>query len=65
MNNEVRQAIAKAGLKYWQVADAVGVSETTLYVWMRHELTGEKRTRVMNAIETLCKQRSQEEPVCR
>ena len=29
MNDQIRKAIETSGLKYWQVADAVGVADTT------------------------------------
>lgn len=52
-NLDVRQAIQKAGLKHWQVAEAAGISQYTLCVWLRSDLSNERRLRVMQAIERL------------
>lgn len=57
-NADIRSLIKKAGLKQWEVADAIGASETTLCVWLRKPLKGERRSRVENAIEQLRKERS-------
>ena len=49
-NKEIRTAITAAGVRYWQIADVLQVHENTLYRLLRHELTGEKRQRVLAAI---------------
>ena len=56
-NLEIRNAIAAAGLKHWQLADAIGISPYTLSVWMRHELEGERLERVKQAVAELTKGR--------
>lgn len=52
-NKNIRNAIEKAGLRYWQVAEAIGISPTTLCIWLRQELTGERLERVQAALEAL------------
>lgn len=52
-NKDIRKAIEQAGISYWQVADAIGIHPATLCVWLRHELDGEKKKKVENAIEYL------------
>ncbi len=54
-NQEIRDRITKADLKHWQVAEAAGVSQYTLCVWLRTELTGERLKRVESAIDRLTK----------
>lgn len=54
-NCELRNTIAKMGLKYWQVADAIGISYSTFTIWLRHELDGEKLERVQAALDELGK----------
>ena len=54
-NTEIRKKILQLGLKYWQIADAMGISSYTLSVWLRHELTGSRLERVRSAIEDLQK----------
>lgn len=54
MNNiEIRQAIVASGLKYWQVAEALNVSDSTLTKWLRKELDPAKKAAVMEAIARL------------
>lgn len=60
-NLDVRQAIQKAGLKHWQVAEATGISQYTLCVWLRSDLSNERRLRVMQAIERLKTEESRHE----
>lgn len=60
-NLDVRQAIQKAGLKHWQVAEAAGISQYTLCVWLRSDLSSERRLRVMQAIERLKTEESRHE----
>lgn len=52
-NTEIRKAIDAAGLRYWQVAEELGVADTTFTKWLRKELPDEKRIQVMAAIEKL------------
>lgn len=52
-NTDIRTAIMKAGLKYYEVAAAAQISPYTLSVWLRQELTGERLERVQTAIESL------------
>lgn len=56
-NEEVRSAIRKSGLKYWEVAAAVGIADTTFSKWLRTELEPSKRHKVIEAIHTLSKKR--------
>lgn len=52
-NQELRDAIARAGLRHWQVALAAGISEATLCVWLRTPLNDIRLERIKNAITTL------------
>lgn len=54
-NEKIRKAIMRAGLKYWEVAEAIGISPYTLSIWLRRELTGERLERVEAAIASLSK----------
>ena len=55
MNTDVREAIKRANLKQWQIADYCGVSESTLIRWLRFELSEEHRKLIYQAIESLSK----------
>lgn len=52
-NNDIRQMIRVLRLHHYEVAEHIGISETTFCVWLRSELTEERRSRVMKAIEEL------------
>lgn len=54
-NIEIRSAIDRAGLHYWQVADALGIADSTFTKWLRKELPEDKRLQVMAAIKKLSK----------
>ena len=53
IKNDIRQMIRVLRLHHYEVAERIGISETTFCVWLRSELTEERRSRVMKAIEEL------------
>lgn len=53
MNSDIRSKIVRSGLKYWEVANKIGISASTLSVWMRFELQEDKREKIMDAIDSL------------
>lgn len=53
MNNDIKAQIMLLGLKQWQVADEIGITPCTLCVWLRHELSAERRKRIYDAINRL------------
>ena len=50
-NIEIRQAIEKKRLKYYEVAEACGVSVYTFSHWLQTEMKPEKKTEVLKVIE--------------
>lgn len=52
-NKEIRNNIYEARLKYWEVAEKVGISDGRLSVWLRTPLSDERRKRVEKAIDEL------------
>ncbi|GGL58022.1 hypothetical protein [Sporolactobacillus putidus] len=50
-NKDIREAIERAAVTHWQVADAMGKSQYTLSIWLRKPLKGEKRELVLSAIK--------------
>jgi DNA-binding transcriptional regulator YiaG len=50
-NMEIRQAIEKKRLKYYEVAEACGVSLFTFSHWLQTEMKPEKKTEVLRIIE--------------
>lgn len=55
-NKKIRRQIADAGLRHWQIADFIGISPSTLTIWLRHELTGERLARVEAAVAQLSRE---------
>lgn len=56
MNATIRNEILNNSLKYWQVADMVGISDTTFSKWLRKPLSDERKARVERAINELTQQ---------
>lgn len=52
-NLELRLAITEARLRYYEVAQVLGISDSAFSRMLRKELTGEKRDRVLQAIKQL------------
>ena len=50
-NIEVRTAIEKKRLKYFEVARALGITQHTFSHWMQNELSDERKKRVLKAIK--------------
>jgi hypothetical protein len=56
-NMDLRQELRTANVRHWQAADVLGISETTFVIWLRHELSDEKKTRVRKAMEKIVQSR--------
>ena len=54
-NRDVREKIDRLGITHWQLADRVGISPTTLSVWMRTPLKpmDPRRTRLLCALDKI------------
>lgn len=52
-NIEIRNKIAEKRLRYYEVAAALGITNSTFSNWLRFELSAEKRERVLRAIESI------------
>ena len=40
-NQDIRAAMTNNGVKFWECAEKMKISPSTLTVWMRHELPAE------------------------
>ena len=58
-NKDLKDAFRVAGIRQWEVAEAMGVSEMTLVKWMRVELSEERRQRILTALEQLTQSRTE------
>lgn len=54
-NSEIRNVISDNRLKYWEVAEKIGISDSRFSVWLRKELEGERKERTLKAIDELIK----------
>lgn len=55
-NDDIRRLAAGKGVRLWQIAKAMNISETWFTRIMRTELTGDKREQVLQIIDTLAKE---------
>lgn len=51
-NLDIREALKNANMRQWVLADELGIDETTLSRWLRHELPKDKKDRIMKIIES-------------
>lgn len=52
-NLEIRKAAKEAGVRFWQIAEYLGVAESGLSRRMRHELPREEKQQIIDAIQQL------------
>lgn len=55
-NDDVRQAIKQAGLRYWQVAMEMGISDGNFSRKLRAELPAAEKKKIFEAINRLTKE---------
>lgn len=51
-NLDIREALKNANMRHWVLAAELGIDETTLSRWLRHELPKDKKDRIMKIIES-------------
>jgi len=52
-NLDIRLKIKKNRLCHYEIAQQIGISEVTFCVWLRKELSEERKTKVLQAIDVL------------
>ena len=52
-NQDIRCAAGGAGVKLWQIADALGISDGGLSRKLRKELSEEKKEEILSIIEKI------------
>ena len=55
-NQTVRELAKKKGVKHWQIAGHLGISEATIMRWLRIPLSPERERIILNAIESIAKE---------
>lgn len=56
-NKDIRNEIATAGLKLWQVAEALGTSDSYFSKKLRHEFSSQEKTKIRAIIARLTEQK--------
>lgn len=54
-NQEIRKIIEESGLKKYQIANEIGITVYTFSHWLQTDLSEERKTRILKAIEKLKK----------
>ncbi len=49
-NQEIREALNKTGMKYWQLAECLGIADGTLSRKLRHEIEGDEKRKILAII---------------
>lgn len=52
-NQDIRKAIQDSGVKYYELAHELGISHGTLSVWLRYELSQEKKDLIFSILGKL------------
>lgn len=52
-NQRIRTEIKRRGLSHWEVADALGIHETTFCKWLRHELPDAEQERILKVMDEM------------
>lgn len=55
-NQDIRRTAAGAGVKLWQIADALGIADCSLSRKLRKELPQEEKERIFEIIQQLSKE---------
>jgi len=55
-NIQLREKIKEENLKYWEVANTMGITDSTFSRWLRTPLNDERKQRVLDAINELTKE---------
>jgi len=50
-NKDIRKMARRAGVPMWKIAEGLGCSETSLYRYLRRELTEERREKIVEIIK--------------
>lgn len=58
-NLDIRQEISVAGLRLWQIADALGIADCNFSRKLRHELSAEEKARIRGIIKEVCNEQNE------
>ena len=52
-NMKIKQEAMRKGVRAWQIADALSISESTYMRKLRHELPAAEKNRILEIIKTI------------
>ncbi len=52
-NQRIREAAKNAGVKLWQIADAIGITDGNFSRKLRHELPEDEQRRILEIIKQI------------
>ena len=52
-NQDIKTMAKENGVKLWQIAEALKITDTMFSKWLRHELSDEKKSEIRSAIKEL------------
>lgn len=55
-NIEIRNLVKTTGVKMWQIADVLGIADTTLCRKLRKELSQKEKEKIISIIQRLSKE---------
>lgn len=58
-NKQIRDSLRVEDIKYWMVAKELGITASAFTVWMRSELSEDRRQRVEAAIDVIIARRKE------
>ena len=53
MNQDIRQAAARSGVRLWKIAEALGIADCNFSRKLRKELPQEEKNKIFSIIERL------------
>ena len=57
-NTDIKVAAIRAGVKLWELAEALGIADTSLSRKLRRELPDDEKQRILEIIDRLSKEAS-------
>ena len=58
-NRDIREELNKANMKYWQLAESLGINDGNLSRKLRREITGEEKAAILSIIRNFKQHDSQ------
>ena len=52
-NEGIRQAAKKAGVRLWEIAEALGIADTTFSRYLRRDMPQEETLKILKVIERI------------